>query len=89
MSAVPYNEPAFPVIGAPGALEDFPGMTLRDYFAAQALPVVASASHERGEAFLRLKHYANAAADAYSMADAMLLARTSKAEAASAPGSDK
>lgn len=28
--------PAFPVIGAPGAPEDFPGMTLRDYFAAQA-----------------------------------------------------
>jgi hypothetical protein len=28
--------PAFPVIGAPGAPEDYPGMSLRDYFAAHA-----------------------------------------------------
>ena len=36
MSA-PYNEPAFPVVWPTGG-EQFPGMTLRDYFAARALP---------------------------------------------------
>jgi len=28
--------PAFPVVGAPGAPEDYPGMTLRDHFAENA-----------------------------------------------------
>ncbi|NOY60285.1 MAG: hypothetical protein GXO75_15350 [Calditrichaeota bacterium] len=29
--------PAFPVIGTPGAPEDYPGMSLLDYFAATIL----------------------------------------------------
>lgn len=36
MSTRDDGGPAFPVIGAPGAPEDYPGMSLRDYFAAHA-----------------------------------------------------
>jgi hypothetical protein len=51
------------------------GMTLRDYFAAKALPIVASGSHRSGEDFLRGEYFEHAAHAAYAMADAMLKAR--------------
>lgn len=35
--------PAFPVIGVPGAAEDYPGMSLRDYFAAKIMTAIVSA----------------------------------------------
>jgi hypothetical protein len=61
--------PAFPVIGAPGAPEDFPGMTLRDYFAAKAMEAGLTRGLPGGGDFDIL-------ADAsYKAADAMLKAR--------------
>jgi len=58
MSEINTGGPAFP--------EDFPcesGMTLRDYFAAQVLPMMMDFSAEFGTA------------EAYKWADAMLKAR--------------
>ena len=47
------------------------GMTLRDYFAAKALPAISGLSRE-----LRLQHSADGiAAAAYEVADAMIKAR--------------
>lgn len=54
--------PAFPVPA--NAFNDMEGMTLRDYFAAQALPVVCEDYSPAGAALL-----------AYEYADAMLKAR--------------
>ncbi len=63
------NEPAFPCHGSMGEVTN-DGMTLRDYFAAQALQGFSSTltgAHEPVfEALAR---------DAYRMADAMLKAR--------------
>lgn len=65
--------PAFPVVNAPGAPEDYPGMSLRDYYAGQALialgPTLAKDPdywHPRG---------AEIAKACYSMAGHMLNAR--------------
>lgn len=51
------------------------GMTLRDYFAAKALPVVASGARIVGDDFLDADQYEVAARYAYELADAMLKAR--------------
>lgn len=81
--STPINdgEPAFPEAGLSGLPNDQfihgrPGMTLRDHFAAKALPVIASGSHVAGEAFLRALNFESAAVDAYRLADAMLKARS-------------
>jgi len=63
-AANPYNEPAFPNIGA-SADHQFNGMTLRDYFAAKAMQALM----DQG-----MGATARAAA-AYREADAMLVAR--------------
>ena len=80
----PQNPSAFPLNptndGTPGAFEPEPGMSLRDWFAGQALAsviIVTSAGQHRpemreGETHIRLAM----ARDAYDMADAMLAART-------------
>lgn len=60
--------PAFPVIGAPGAPEDFPGMTLRDYFAAKAMQAIVRPGGDGTPAYC-------VAGRAYAFADAMLAAR--------------
>lgn len=83
MSAHDDGGPAFPQLGTTWDDEageyvldqSLDGMSLRDYFAAKALPVVASGHHEVGQRFLRLANFEFAAADAYRMADAMLKAR--------------
>ena len=65
-----HNPPAFPP-HAQSYLPDYMGMTLRDYFAGQALPLVkveGPASPDQN-----LKAIANAA---YKIADAMLAERT-------------
>ena len=64
--------PAFPVDGFPGdnffpQVKPHKGMTLRDYFAGQALAGVMVASPEGG--------WCGWAHDAYKLADAMLAAR--------------
>ena len=59
------NEPAFPNEGFNGWGTPFEGMSLRDYFAAKAMPRVM----QDGKSFYEI------AEDAYDMADAMLKAR--------------
>jgi hypothetical protein len=57
--------PAFPFA------EYHPGMSLRDWFAGQAMAAIGNACYER---------YSHMAQDAYEIADAMLAARKAKAE---------
>ena len=70
---MPPSPPAFPVnaVGAeaPHSLPPASGMTLRDYFAAQVLPVLV-ANGDFTEQFL-----AGRSTAAYRVADAMLAAR--------------
>jgi len=65
--------PAFPV--PPNTWYDKQGMTLRDYFAAKAMPIAAGGLNQRGEDFTRPDQYSQLATDAYKLADAMLVAR--------------
>lgn len=71
MSAHDNGGPAFPVIGAPSAPEDYPDMSLRDYFAAKAMQGLLAQSC--GTAMGSDPIYA--AEYAYAMADAMLAER--------------
>ena len=71
------NEPAFPSTnqGPTTAPEIYYGMTLRDYFAAKAMPVdyeLAKKSKKYSDTDWRI----GIALDAYKMADAMLKARS-------------
>jgi hypothetical protein len=50
-------------------------MTLRDYFAAKAMPIAAGGLNQREENFVRPDQYLQLALDAYKLADAMLKAR--------------
>jgi len=65
----PYDEPAFPIIGA-RADHQFNGMTMRDYFAAKALQGLCSHHDTWG-----LCTEEKIAETAYALADAMLAAR--------------
>lgn len=60
--------PAFPVIGAPGAPGDYPGMTLRDWFAGKALiGILTEAGSDCHEDIVAKR--------AYFIADALLAER--------------
>ncbi|QDP53735.1 MAG: hypothetical protein GOVbin7759_22 [Prokaryotic dsDNA virus sp.] len=61
---VPECPPAFPFAAEYGHPAAHGGMTLRDWFAGQAIPVVKGSGSPREHAFW-----------AYEMADAMLAAR--------------
>jgi len=67
------NPPAFPVFPETGGghAAAFQGMTLRDYFAAQAMQASITGCATRGEVGL----YSDWAGFAYEMADAMMKAR--------------
>ena len=66
--------PAFPMQDA--ATWQGHGMTLRDYFAAKALPAIVAAYVEANGRCVGTDHiHYNCAAHAYRMADAMLAAR--------------
>ena len=69
------NEPAFPNEGFNGWGQPFQGMTLRDYFAAEAMkPLIENFLRNN----LHLHEYEwmeGLSMDAYSMADAMLKER--------------
>ena len=55
---------------------DFGGMTLRDYFAAKALPAIVSTYVEANGRCIGTDHFPrNCAIHAYNLADAMLKAR--------------
>ena len=64
----PKSFPAFPCTDSANP-DDYPGMTLRDYFAAKAMQALI-AGESQGE-----WEDAQAAQSAYRMADAMLAAR--------------
>ena len=71
-----YGGPAFPFIDSASPLEHS-GMTLRDYFAAKAMPIMWDA-YDKGYCGLNDKDEPNMktmAAGAYQIADAMLKAR--------------
>lgn len=62
--------------GAPGTKTFYSGATLRDYFAARALPAIISAYVDANGRCIGTDHFpANCAAHAYRMADAMLMER--------------
>ncbi len=73
----PINDggPAFPAIGSETFPNDPQGMSLRDWFAGQALAGICSLSDEMGNAQWT---WQAAATSAYSMADAMLATRERK-----------
>lgn len=71
--ARPDGGPAFPTLPEHGFNNGEPGMTLRDYFAAQALPGALMARADADGDF----NPAAVAAAAYIAADAMLKARAS------------
>jgi len=69
MKAFPDPHPKLPFPS--DELKDVLGMDLRDYFAAQALPVLLNAdTHRWGD------HHAIHAEQAYKFADAMMKARS-------------
>ena len=68
------NQPAFPTTQYANGLSPTGhdnGMTLRDYFAAQAMQGAMSGCATRGEVVI----YSNLAGLSYDMADAMMKAR--------------
>jgi hypothetical protein len=76
----PENPPAFPRTGegVGNPRYDEPGMTLRDWFAGQALPATSSVPHARGMSMVQVgspMHPELAAKAAYAFADAMLNVR--------------
>ena len=87
MSNINNGGPAFPCLpplapdGFPAAGHPYPsdGMTLRDYFAAKAMPAIyADAMKEQAKGSELFSHpdwRVGLALDAYAMADAMLKAR--------------
>lgn len=62
------GRPAFPVTG-------YAGMSLRDYFAAAMLPVIAQILQEFGRSRKVIIEREEVAAEAYRYADAMLAER--------------
>jgi len=68
--------PAFPrPHGVVGELTPMDGMTLRDYFAAKALPWALARDYGNDWGERGVRHLPLAAKAAYKAADAMLLAR--------------
>lgn len=65
--------PAFPAEGGyDSGLHPNPGMSLRDWFAGQAIPTLINKSEDRDGGW----SVDTVAAGAYAVADAMLIART-------------
>lgn len=77
MSKINDGGPAFPVSGDVGNLEEWKhGISLRDYFAAKALPAVYSDYCTSARALGFDEDWKTGVAiDAYAMADAMLAER--------------
>lgn len=66
-----YSDPAFPIVGA-SADNQFNGMSLRDYFAAQTLAVMCASNMSATGTFADGPGRATVARVCYLMADAML-----------------
>ena len=76
MSNINTGGPAFPLHSElrPAIDKEWCGMTLRDYFAAKAMPLGFEA-FEPPDDFTRKNYYDSFASDCYQIADAMLKAR--------------
>ena len=76
MSNTNTGGPAFPLHSEirPTMDKEWCGMTLRDYFAAKAMPLGFEA-FEPPDDFTRKNYYDSFASDCYQIADAMLKAR--------------
>jgi hypothetical protein len=71
--------PAFPGLHPSAECRLLETIDLRDYFAAKALPAIASAYVEANGRCIGSEHFPkNVAAHAYTMADAMMKAREAK-----------
>lgn len=84
---MPKHQSAFPIPevarGAPGLIKEATnrGMTLRDYFAAAALPAIVAEYQERIDTDpFNSKKPASYAAKAYEWADALIAARGDDAD---------
>jgi hypothetical protein len=77
MSDINTGGPAFPLDAEirPTIDKEWCGMTLRDYFAAKAMPIAAGGLNQPREDFVRNDQYSRLTQDAYKLADAMLEAR--------------
>lgn len=74
------NQPAFPIVepGPEGVASVEPGMTLRDYFAAQVLPTIykqTADDYDEGKINAKEAGPKGMAYEAYKIADAMLAER--------------
>lgn len=63
------NAPAYPVVGAPGAPEDYPGLTKREAFAMAALTGLLAGEYREWSSG---DQYTVVARNAFAYADAML-----------------
>lgn len=76
MSAINDGGPAFPVYTPNMPVEGSPGLSIRDYFAGLAMPVLLA---DAIDGPLPDEHWRiGIAYDAYRMADAMLIARSAR-----------
>lgn len=76
------NHPAFPNTGnSTWNLHPHAGMSLRDWFAGQALATLVAQHHGNDWGVDGVRHYPICAEKAYRAADAMLEARKTKEEA--------
>ena len=64
-------------IGLDWAVREQSGMTLRDYFAAKALPSILAPNPSTGQ-YAQIDDFPACAVVAYAMADAMIKARSNK-----------
>jgi len=69
------NPPAFPTHPDGDGHSDYAGMTLRDWFAGQALVSLATTNHGNDWGLSGKEHGPICARKAYAIADAMLAAR--------------
>lgn len=80
MSKIDHGGPAFPIHpqpGVPNPPEWSGGMSLRDWFAGQALTEIMRAYRTDNKCGIGVEHFPrNCAAHAYAMADAMLAERS-------------
>lgn len=75
-NATSGRAPAFPTTEEHGFNNGEPGMTLRDYFAAKAMPILLADYFESaGKTGFDEDWMMGVAVDSYAMADAMLKAR--------------
>ena len=81
--STPHNPPAFPLHDPEGinfTIENYPGMTLRDYFAAKAMAAIMAGDYYGALVEVYTTNldglWRHVASSAYNQADAMLAERS-------------